>query len=52
MRQTVKKRRIRGVRMEGRGEREGSRQGFNEDPLKFAVIEQHPCPLQKGPTSL
>lgn len=29
-----------------------SRQGFNEEALKFAVIEQRPCPLQKGPTSL
>lgn len=38
---------------EDRGEGgEGSRQGFNEESLKFAVIEQHPCPLQKGPTSL
>lgn len=38
---------------EDRRERgEGSRQGFNEESLKFAVIEQHPCPLQKGPTSL
>lgn len=34
---------------EDTGERgEGSRQGFNEEPLKFAVIEQRPCPLQKG----
>lgn len=29
-----------------------SRQGFNEEPLKFAVIEQRPCPLQKGPAPL
>ncbi len=40
-----------------RGEERGgrapvSRQGFNEEPLKFAVIERHPCPLQKGPAPL
>lgn len=29
-----------------------SRQGFNEEPLKFTMTEQHPCPLQKPPTSL
>lgn len=40
-------------RGQGKGRRAPvSRQGFNEEPLKFAVIEQHPCPLQKGPTSL
>lgn len=56
---TVKKRGMRRMRTEGRERGEGkgrrapvSRQGFNEEPLKFAVIEQHPCPLQKGPTSL
>lgn len=36
----------------GEGEGEGrapvSRQGFNEEPLKFAVIEQHPYPLREG----
>lgn len=54
VRQTVKKRWMR--RMDG-GWREGeglpvSRQGFNEEPLKFTMTEQHPCPLQKPPTSL
>lgn len=28
-----------------------SRQGFNEGCLKYAMIVQCPCPLQKGPTS-